>query len=481
MIYDSAVIGAGVTGAAIARELAAYEGRFCVIEKSEDVCTGTSKANSAIIHAGFDAKPGSVMAKMNVEGNMLMDETARDLDIPFRRNGAMVLCFDAGDTEKLRELYDRGVKNGVKGIKILNREEARIIEPALSDNVTAALYAPASGIVCPFEMTLGFAENAADNGVEFFFDSKVKSIEKSGDIYRINAGGRVIEARTVVNCAGLYADSIHNMVCSDKIEIKPRRGEYILCDKTSGSLVNSTLFQLPTKYGKGVLVTPTIHGNLLMGPTAEDIDSKEGQDTTAQGLDDVIQKAGLSVKTLPSRQAITSFSGLRAHTDAGEFILGESSEENFFDAAGIESPGLSSAPAIGKHMAAQVAEKLGLKKNEKFNPVRRGIIDPMKLDFARRKEFIEENPHYGRIICRCEMVSEGQILSAIHRTLGAKTLDGVKRRTRAGMGRCQAGFCSPKVMEILSREMGVSMDKIRKNGEDSYIVVGKTGKGGDDR
>lgn len=477
MIYDSVIIGAGVIGSAIARELARYDGKFLLLEKNEDVCTGTSKANSAIVHAGFDAKNGTLMAKMNVEGNARMDTVAFELDIPFKRCGAMVLCFDEGSMDKLQDLYDRGVKNGVPDLKVLSREEAVEIEPELSDEVVAALWAPTSGIICPFELTLGFAENAADNGVEFLFEAGVTNIEKKDDIYHITTEKGEILTKTVVNAAGVYADVIHNMVCEDKLTIKPRKGEYILCDKNVGDLVRTTLFQLPTKFGKGILVSPTVHGNLLLGPTADDIEDKEETATTASGLNNVLTKAALSVKNVPARSAITSFAGLRAHTEADEFILAENAE-GFFDAAGIESPGLSSAPAIGVYMADLVADRLQLAKKDDFNPIRRGVIKADELDFDERKRLIEEDPTYGNIICRCESISEGEILSAIHRTLGARTLDGVKRRTRAGMGRCQSGFCSPKVMEILSRELGLDMTEITKNSKDSYIALKKTAKGG---
>ncbi|MDO4458969.1 MAG: NAD(P)/FAD-dependent oxidoreductase [Clostridia bacterium] len=477
-MYDSVIIGAGVTGSAIARELSRFSGEFLLIEKNDDVCTGTSKANSAIIHAGFDAANGSLMAKFNVLGNSMMDEVAKELDVPFRRNGAMVLCFEEENLPRLRDLYERGVKNGVPELKILTGDEAREIEPELNENVCGALYAPTSGIVCPFELTLGFAENAADNGVEFRFGSGVTGIEKTSEGFVITLeNGDKVETKTVINAAGVYSDNIHNMVCEDKIEIIPRRGEYIICDKAVGGLVDSTLFQLPTAYGKGILVSPTIHGNLLLGPTAEDSDDKEGIDTSAGGLADVMKFAALSVKTLPSRQAITSFSGLRAHSPKHEFILGEQSVEGFFDAAAIESPGLSSSPAIGRFIAEEVAKKLCAEKKADFNPIRKGLVKPNEMSFEERAELIAKEPAYGQIICRCETVSEGEIVASINRTLGARTLDGVKRRTRAGMGRCQSGFCSPKVMEILARELNMNLDDVRKNEKGSYIVLEKTNKG----
>ena len=477
MIYDSVIIGSGVIGSAIARELSRYMGTFCVLEKNEDVCTGTSKANSAIIHGGFDAKSGTLMAKMNVAGNKMMDDISKELDVPFKRNGAMVLCFDENSLAKLKELYDRGAANGVPDMKILTREEAVELEPNLSDGVCGALFVPTSGIVCPFELTLGLAENAADNGVEFKFNSGVRAIEKTDFGYKLITEKEEISTKSIINCAGVYADDIHNMVCDDKLTIKPRKGEYILCDKTVGNLVSKTLFQLPTALGKGILVSPTVHGNLILGPTAEDIEDKDGVSTGARGLADVLNKAALSVKILPTRQAITSFSGLRAHTTADEFILTETTEDNFFDAAGIESPGLSSAPAIGVYMAEMVANKNGLTKKTDFNPVRHGIIRAEALPFEERAKLIEKEPTYGQIICRCEMISEGEIVSAIHRTLGATTLDGIKRRTRAGMGRCQSGFCSPKVMDILSHELNLPLTEIKKNGGKSVIATERTQKG----
>ena len=476
MLYDALIIGGGVIGSAIARELARYEGNFCLIEKNEDVCTGTSKANSAIVHAGFDAKNGTLMAEMNVKGNEMMGEVAKELDIPFKRNGAFVLCFDNKDLGSLQDLYQRGINNGVKDLQILTREEALQLEPNLGDSVVAALYAPTSGIICPFALTIGFAENAADNGVEFKLNTPCEKIEKTDFGFRVYSKNEVIETKAIINAAGVYADEIHNMVCENKLKITPRKGEYILCDKKVGTLCERTLFQLPTKLGKGILVSPTVHGNLILGPTALDIEDKEGIDTTKEGLDSVIEKASLSVKNVPVRSAITSFSGLRAHIDH-DFILCESTD-SFFDATGIESPGLSSAPAIGIYMAEMVAKKFGFNKKADFNPIRRGVIHASELSNEERAKLIEKEPAYGRIICRCEMVSEGEILASIHRTLGATTLDGVKRRTRAGMGRCQAGFCSPKVMEILSRELNIPLDEIKKNGENSNLAVGKATKGG---
>lgn len=477
--YDIIIIGSGVIGSAIARELSKYNAKIALLEKDEDVCTGTSKANSAIIHAGFDAKPNTLMAKMNTKGNNMMTKLAQDLDIPLNRCGALVLCFDEESLPKLDELCMRGMQNGVPDLKVLTREEALVLEPNLSNEVCGALYAPTSAVVCPFEMTLAFAENANVNGVNFYFENEVINIDKTDDCYVVTTSKGTYNAKAVVNCAGVYGDVLHNMVSDNKIEINPRKGEYVLCDKSVASIVNRTLFQLPTALGKGILVSPTVHGNLILGPTALDIDDKEDVSTSANGLETVLAKASLSVKNLPTRQAITSFTGLRAHTEKEDFTLTQNGE-GFFDAIGIESPGLSSAPAIAEYMADMVVKYLDLGKKENFVETRKGITKTNELDFEERAKLIKNEPLYGQIICRCEMVSEGEIVDSITRPLGARTLDGVKRRTRAGMGRCQAGFCAPKVMEILSRELNIPYESLRKNNENSYLVIGKTTKGGSD-
>lgn len=472
-MYDVIIIGAGVAGCASARELSRYKVNACVIEKAEDVCCGTSKANSAIVHAGYDAATGSLMAKLNVKGNQMMEQLSKDLDFPFKRNGSLVVCMHEEDLPGLQELYDRGVANGVKDLKILNREEVMDIEPNLSDNVCGALYAPTGGIVCPFNLNIALAENASTNGVEFKFNTEVKGIQPIEGGYAIETNQGTFETRYVVNAAGVYADEIHNMVSAHKIHITARRGDYCLLDKTAGDYVSHTVFPLPSKLGKGVLVSPTIHGNLIVGPTAIDVENKEGTNTTKAGLDDMLSKAGATVQALPIRQVITSFAGLRAHEEHHEFIIGEVEDaKQFIDCAGIESPGLSSCPAIGEMVADILKEKMNLEANPDFNGIRKGILNPEDLSRDDYAALIKERPEYGHIICRCEMITEGEIMDAIHRPLGAKSLDGVKRRTRAGMGRCQAGFCSPRTMEILSRELNMSMFDITKSGGDSKIVVG---------
>lgn len=472
-MYDVIIIGAGVSGAAVARELSRYRVKACVLEKEEDVCCGTSKANSAIIHAGYDAEPGTLKARLNVRGNEMMEKLSEELDFPFKRTGSLVICRDEEGIPALRRLYDKGIENGVPDLKILDREEVLNMEPNVADDVYAALYAPTAGIVCPFSLNIALAENAYMNGIDFKFDIEVQEIVRIEKGYEIRTDNGTFQARYVVNAAGVYADKFHNMVSGKKIHITPRRGDYCLLDKNAGSHVGRTIFTLPTKYGKGVLVTPTVHGNLLVGPTAIGVEDKEGTNTTAAGLDEVITKAGQSVKDLPMRQVITSFAGLRAHEDGDEFIIGEPEDaQGFIDCAGIESPGLTSAPAIGEMAAGILREKLHLEEKDDFIAERKGILAPDTLTKEERAELIRREPAYGNIICRCEMITEGEIIDAIRRPLGAKSLDGVKRRTRAGMGRCQSGFCSPRTMEILARELGISMADITKSGGASKLVVG---------
>lgn len=473
-MYDVIIIGAGVAGSAAARELSRYKVNACVLDKEEDVCCGTSKANSAIVHAGFDAATGSLMAKLNVEGNLMMPELSKELDFDFDPCGSFVVCLDEEQLPDLQKLYDRGVANGVEGMEIIT-DKARIkeMEPNLSDETVAVLYAPSAGIVCPFNLNIALAENAYTNGVDFKFNTEVTNIRKIDGGWALDTNNGTYETKYVVNAAGVYADVFHNMVSDEKIHITPRRGDYCLLDKSAGKHVNHTIFALPGKYGKGVLVSPTVHGNLIVGPTAIDIEDKEGTATTKAGIDELIAKAGMNVKDLPMRSVITSFAGLRAHEDHHEFIIKELEEApGFVDCAGIESPGLTSSPAIGKMVAEILRDSMGLEENPDFNGTRKGILNPSTLSKEERAALIKENPAYGTIICRCEMVTEGEIIDSIRRPLGARSLDGVKRRTRAGMGRCQSGFCSPRTMEILHRELGLPMTEITKNGGKSKLVVG---------
>lgn len=477
-MYDVVIIGAGVTGSASARELSRYNLKICVLEKEEDVCCGTSKANSGIVHSGIDCRPNTRMAEMNILGNNLMEPLSKELDFEFQRNGSLILCFSEEELPKLQELYEQGIANHVPDLRIIQKKELRELEPNVSEEAIAAIYAPTGGIVCPFGLNIALAENAADNGVEFRFDSEVTAIVKTDNGYQLTvlergAGETAVQARCIVNAAGVYADKFHNMVSSRKIHIIPRRGEYCLLDKTTGGLVSHTIFQLPGKQGKGVLVTPTVHGNTLVGPTADDHEDKESVHTTADGIARLCASAQRSVPSVPLRQVITSFSGNRAHEDGHDFIIEELPDAPMFiDAAGIESPGLTSAPAIGIRVAEIVSGLLHPAKNETFRATRTGILNPKQLSEEAYAALIREKPAYGNIICRCETVTEGEIIDAVTRTLGAKSLDGVKRRTRAGMGRCQAGFCSPKTMEIIAREKQIPQSAVTKSGKGSHIIVG---------
>ncbi len=472
-MVDVVIIGAGVVGCSIARELSRYDLQIQVLERASDVCEGTSKANSGIVHAGFDAHPGTLKAKMNVAGNEKMEALSRELDFPFKRNGSLVLCFAEKDRDKLEKLLEQGIANGVKELRIIEKEELQQMEPDISREAVAALYAPTGGIVCPFGLTIAMAENAAVNGVEFKLETQVFSVKRKENHYLVTTSRGEVECLAVVNAAGVYADTFHNMVSRRKLHIIPRKGEYCLLDKKVGNYVHSTIFQLPTVYGKGVLVTPTVHGNLLIGPTATDIENKEAVSTTGEGIADVQKRAALSVEKLPTKQIITSFAGLRAHEAGGDFVLGEPEDApGFFDAAGIESPGLTCAPALGEYLAGLVAERLKAEKKENFVETRKGIPNMALASEEERKKLIAENPAFADVVCRCELVTEGEILAAIHRPVGATTLDGVKRRTRAGMGRCQAGFCSPRTVELLARELNRDMAEITKNEKGSEFLTG---------
>lgn len=474
---DVIIIGGGVVGCSVARELSRFDADILLLERGNDVSVGTSKANSGIVHGGYDAKPGTLKAKFNVAGNAMFDALARELDFPFKRNGSMVLCFDKADLGKLLELKEQGVKNGVQGLYVLEGYEAvKAMEPYVSENVVAALVVPNGGIVSPYEMTIAYAENAATNGVEFRFGSEVTAIDKIDRGLQVTcADGFTAQAKYVVNAAGVYADVINNMISPDKMHITARKGDYELLDKTCGYMASHTLFQMPTKMGKGVLVTPTCHGNILVGPTATDVTDKDDVATTPEELASAFDRALLTMPSLNRRNIITQFSGLRAHLDTDDFVIGESAAvKGLYNVAGIESPGLSSAPAIAVHVAEEIAKKLSLGKKANFVAERKGIPHFATLSSEERQKLVAENPLYGRIVCRCETVTEGEIVEAIRRKPGAVDMDGVKRRTRQGMGRCQAGFCTPRVMEILSRELGVPMTEVTKRGGNSQFVIGRT-------
>ncbi len=475
MKYDVAVIGGGVVGALISRELSKYDIKVALLERCNDVAMGTTKANSAIVHGGFDAITGTLKAKLNVKGTEMMPKVCEQLNVPYKNNGSLVLAFSDEEMEHIEKLYQRGVANGVPDLEVISKEKVQQLEPYVSDEVKGALLSNSAGIVCPYELTIAATEVAVTNGVEFLRNCEVKAIEKKGDFYSLNTSLGEIEAEFVINAAGNHSDEVAAMIGDDSIELVARKGEYYLLDKSFGYLANHTIFQCPNKMGKGVLVTPTVDGNLLIGPSATDEPDKDNTDTTPEGLEFVVSKALKSVGTLNLRGAITSFAGVRAHPVSDDFIIGYSDKsDKFINCAGIESPGLSAAPAIAKYVEELLLEKLNASEKSSYTMTREAPVRFRHMTQEEREELIKKNSAYGRIICRCETITEGEILDAIHAPAGARDVDGVKRRTRAGMGRCQGGFCGSKVVELLARELGVEMNEITKFGGDSKIIFERT-------
>lgn len=475
-MYDVAVIGAGVIGTLTARELARYKLKTVLLEKENDVAMGTSKANSAIVHAGFDAKVGSEKARLNVLGSQMMESVAKELGVKYLRNGSLVLGFSEADMKTVRELYERGVANGVKELEILGRDALRALEPNIGDEAVGALYAKTGAIICPYGLAIAACGNAMDNGVALRCNFGVTSIRREADGYCLRSGEDEVRARFVVNAAGLYADAVADMAEKHTLTIRPRKGEYFVMDKSLGGLVRSTVFVTPSAMGKGILVSPTVDGNLLVGPTAEDIDDKTDLDTTDDGGALIRAQASRSVKNVDFRKVITSFAGLRAVGDAGDFVI--SAEDGFVSAAGIESPGLSASPAIAREIVQKLAGMgLTLEENPAFCPTRRPADWFRTLSAEEKNDVIRRDPAYGRIVCRCEEVTEGEIIEALSVNPPANDLDGVKRRTRSGMGRCQDGFCSPNVTELIAGYRKIPYEDVTKFGKESKINLGKL-KGG---
>ncbi len=472
-MFDIIIIGAGVVGGMIARELSRYELSVAIVEKGADVSLGATRANSAIVHAGFDAKEGSLKAKLNVEGSKMMENVARELGVKYKKNGSLVVGFNEEDRKTLEGLLERGNKNEVEGLELLEREQILEIEPNIGDNVTVALYAPTGAIICPYELCMASVGNAMDNGASLFLDFDVKKIEKIEGGYRVSSADKALETKFVINCAGVHSDDIARMVGDDSFSITARRGEYMLLDRECGNLVSHTIFRCPSAMGKGILVSPTVDGNLLLGPTAENIDDKTDVSTTAAGLAKVRVQANEQVSGINMGKVITSFSGLRATGSTGDFIINE--KDGFVNCAGIESPGLSASPAIALYVA-EILKNTGLEMNEKadFCPTRKPMHYFSSLSVDEKNEIIKEQPEFAHIICRCEMVTEGEILEAIRTNPKPRDVDGVKRRTRASMGRCQGGFCMPYVVELLAKEQGCDYTQITKFGGESYINIGKT-------
>lgn len=475
-MFDIVLIGGGVIGGAILRELTKYHLRVCLLEKEEDVAMGQSKANSGIVHAGFDAKCGTLKAKFNVLGNAMMEEYALSLGVKFIRNGSLVVAFSREEMDVLIELKERGDNNGVPNLKILTREQLINLEPNISDDALGALYAPSGGIVCPYKLTIASIGNAMDNGAKLYLGFKVVKIEKEKEFFNVySQKGKKVSGKVIINCAGIYSQEIANMAGDFSFTIGGRKGEYILLDRESGGFVKNTLFFTPTAKGKGILVSPTVHGNILLGPTAEVVTDKNVE-TSVEGLKEVQEKASKMCKKVPFDKTITSFAGTRAFCDRNDFIIEESrSVKALINVSGIESPGLTSAPAIAKYVVEELITKhFTLKTNKQFNGVRKPDDFFSSLSLKEKNELINKEPSYGRMVCRCEKITEGEILYAIRTNPKASSVDAVKRRTRAGMGRCQGGFCQIMVAELIAKEQNLNLDKVTKSGGKSYLIKGKT-------
>ena len=466
---DIIVIGAGVVGCSIARELSKYNLDVLVVEKNSDVSEGISKGNSGIVHAGYNEKIGTLKAKLNIEGNKIFDDLSRDLQFPFKRNGAFILAFSDEDMNILESLKENGEKLGVEGLEILTREEALNIEPNLNKEIVGVLNVKTSGIVSPYEMTIALAENAAENGVEFKLNSKVTSIEKISEGYKVTLNNKeIVNGKLIINASGLEGAFLNNLVSMSKREINPVKGEYCLFDKVAGAMINKTLFQVPNKLSKGVLVTPTAEGNLLVGPNAVEGKTLE---TSREGIDEILDKSKKSLEELPVARILNTFSGIRPKTKGGDFIIEEVEDaKNFINVIGIDSPGLTAAPAIGVYVVNMIKERLDLVEKKNFKKTREKIVRFAELSLEEKNRLIKEKPAYGHMVCKCEFVTEGEIVEAIHRPIPALTVDAIKRRTRASMGGCQGIGCTLPISKILSRELGIDISDINKNSEGSPVI-----------
>ncbi|MBC5649406.1 NAD(P)/FAD-dependent oxidoreductase [Christensenella tenuis] len=472
MQYDVIIIGGGITGCAAAYEFSKYEFKTALLEKENDIACGSTKANSAIIHAGYDPEPGTLMAKYNARGNELAHRLARKLDIPFRETGSLVLAFSEEEVREVHKLYENGVANGVP-VEIISGEEVLRREPNISDRVRCALWAPTGAVISPWEFAAALIETAVMNGVDCYLSSGVKRISKQDGMFEITAGGEKYRAKYIVNAAGLFADKVYEMAGGTGMAITPVRGEYFLFDKTMGGIVSTVVFQCPTKLGKGVVVAPTIHGNLYAGPDSKTAAARDDTSTHADELSYIREMAVKSVPTIDFSQNIRNFAGLRA-VAGNDFIVEESNVRNFINAAGIKSPGLSSAPAIAEDLV-RILENCGLtlRRKVEFRGERR-VLRMNEMSLEAQDALIKENPAYGRVVCRCQTITEGEIIDILKRPVAPRSIDGIKRRCAAGMGRCQGGFCEPRIHDIMARTLGVPMKEIMQDTAGSYIVTGET-------
>ena len=475
---DVAIIGCGVVGASVAYQLSRYNIKTVVLEAQNDISTGTTKANSGIVHAGYDPKPGTLMAKLNIEGAQMIRELAPVLDVPYKQIGSLVLAFSEEEINTLRELLARGIANGVQELRIIDQQELRAMEPEISENALAALYAPTAGVIIPWDLALGMAEVAVNNGVQIKLNTKVEAISQESDGYTLHTDKGEYRASFVVNAAGINTDKVHNMIAEPEFTIHPNKGEYFLMDKQEGGRVHSVIFQCPTKVGKGVLVSPTEHGNLIVGPNAVDV---VGNDTSTDinNLEIVMQSARKSVPLVNARANIRNFAGVRAVADVDDFIIRfAKGTERFLDVAGIKSPGLTAAPAIGKMAVQLLAEKgLDLTPNPEFKDGRK-IIRFRDLSVQEKMQLIEQDPAYGRIICRCENITEGEIIAALNSPITPVSIDAIKRRTNAGMGRCQGGFCGPRVLELISKTLNIDPCDVLQDTAGTNVLTCETKKRG---
>lgn len=471
---DILIIGSGITGCALARELSRYSSSVTVIDQAGDIAEGATKANSGIVHAGYDAQPGTKKAYYNTLGTAMYPGLCRDLCLPYIQNGALVAAFSESERQTLQNLMERGIKNGVDGLQIIDQDKILRLEPHLNPKVVCALSVPSSAIISPYETAFALADDAAMNGVSFLFNQKVTAVSFSyTGGFTVSTSSGTFNCACLINCAGTSGADIHNMLTGEQLRMVFRRGQYFLLDRPKEPPFTRTIFQCPSAMGKGILVTPTVHGNVLLGPNAEDIEDPLDTSTTSEGLSQVLHKALLTWPDLSTRSNITNFSGIRSHLTTDDFIVGSNDAvPGYFEAIGIESPGLSSAPAIAVDLRKQVVDYLRL-------PLKDDIISytaPCKpfseMSAAERSIACSADPAYGNIICRCETVTEAEIRTAVRRPVGARSIDGVKRRTRAGMGRCQGGFCLPRVAAIISEETGIPLSEITKNGGISYLLSG---------
>lgn len=474
MVYDVVIIGGGVIGCSIARYLSKYKVKGILLEKHNDVGEETSCANSAIVHSGYDPLPETKKAYFNVKGNKMMEEVCDNLSVPFIKNGSLTIGFNDEDLETLKKLEQRGKDNGVD-VRILNKEELHEIEPVLNDNCLYGLLAKDCAIVSPFELTIGFMENAMDNGFELSLNSEVVDLKRENDLYKITLkDGRVFESKALVNATGVSSDEMLSKLEKPSYKINPRKGEYILLDHFNYSWCKHTLFMCPTKVGKGVLISPTTAYNYIIGPS-NDSSEKDDTSTDLLTINELKKSAAKLIDNIPYFEVIRTFAGVRANPDNDDFIIEESKvNPNLFNVGGIMSPGLASSPAIGEYVAELIKNKLNLEINNDFNPKRRPVYSAYGHPVTN--ELIKKDPRYGKMVCRCEKISEGQIVDAIHRNCGATSVKGVKKRVRAGFGRCQGAFCEEEVVKILARELNKDISSIPFKDVGSEVFKYKKGK-----